>query len=431
MLSFWQFSARAVATVAIVLGLSGSAWAVAAIGAVKRVDVDPGAAAAPVHNFGLFYLIRTGAGGFAVAWEEDSQTQTPNVYERIRYRVYGTTFAPVTAPQAANLSGAKREPRLVRVAPLGASNAYLTYALTRDNIDPGPEDPEFIREAFGQRIALGTGIAAGPRQLLNPSPATGVWGSPPGLIGIEAGVSGGRALFAWYEADEVDPVPGRFIGSAGALQPVNLDFTCCVEEFGDQKQAQLVRLQPLGTGFLANYQRNSFLGNSGTYARVFQSNGQPLAAAKYFAVNFNDTTQNVHRNVHVPQALSNGNIAVFKLLPATNPTRLVAELYSNTWQKIGGPTTLVSSFASTRYVDFEPTRDGGFFVIRTLLNNGVYTRQVRRFNASLVKVGTDYTFPAAIFDSFRIAALSVNRAVVLYRDVVGGRSQLKAQIVSY
>lgn len=417
-----QLAAR-VAIIAIVLGLSGVAAAVAPVGPVKRVDADPGASAAPVYQIGLFFLARTRTGGFAAAWEENSKSESPNpiIWDRIRYRVYGNTFAPVAAPQAADLSGNKRLPTLSGIVPLGTDKAYLFYGLTRDN--PGDPDNPIVREAFGQRIALGTGAAFGVRQLLNP-PSTSLGET---LIGIPAGLSDGRAVFAWYEADEVAPIPGRFISSAGALQPANLNFACC----GSGKEAQLVRLQPLGTGFLADYQRNSIFGSNGAYARVFQSNGQPLAAAKYFAVDFEDQTQNVHRNVHVPRALSNGNIAVFRFVPATNPTKLVVQLYSKTWQKIGVEKTLVSGLASTRYVDFAPTLDGGLFMIRTLLNGSVYTRSVRRYNANLAVVGPDYTFASPQFDGFRIAALSSTRAVVLFRNIIGGRHRLVAQIVSY
>src|SRR5512145_3097955 len=105
MLSGWRFGARVIAVFCVMLGLCGSAWAVAKLGSAKRVDVDPGAAAAPIYRFGLSFLTRTPTGGFAIAWEEDSRTQTPNAYERIRFRIYGNTFAPVAAPQAANLSG--------------------------------------------------------------------------------------------------------------------------------------------------------------------------------------------------------------------------------------------------------------------------------------------------------------------------------------
>jgi hypothetical protein len=77
--------------------------------------------------------------------------------------VYNDSYAPVAGPKAANLAGNKRLPNLVRIVPLGASNAYLVYALTRDNNHP--DHPE-IREAYGQTTALATGAAAGSRTLL-------------------------------------------------------------------------------------------------------------------------------------------------------------------------------------------------------------------------------------------------------------------------
>lgn len=154
MLSDHRFVARAFAILGVVLGLCGSAGAVAAFGPAKRVDVDPTAAAAPIYRFGLSFLTRTPTGGFAIAWEEDSRAQTPNAYERIRFRIFGNTFAPVAAPQAANLSGGKRLPGLSGIVPLGTNKAFLFYGVTRDNSHP---DHPFIREAFGQVIALATG----------------------------------------------------------------------------------------------------------------------------------------------------------------------------------------------------------------------------------------------------------------------------------
>jgi hypothetical protein len=416
MLSDHRFVARAFAILGVVLGLCGSAWAVAALGPAKRVDVDPTASAAPIYRFGLSFLTRTPTGGFAAAWEEDSSAQTPNAYERIRFRIYGNTFAPVAAPQAANLSGGKRLPGLWGITPLGSDKAYLFYALTRDN---NSLDHPTIREAFGQKIALATGAASGARQLLNP-PATGNWDS---LIGIPAGLQGGRAVFGWYESDNVAPAPGRFISSAGVLQPATLDFACC-----GTNAAQLVRLQPLGTGFLADYVFNSiFTTNDGIYARVFNANGQPASAAKFFLINPSSP---------IPKALSNGRIVVFRYVQiSSNPNRfkLMAQLYTSAWAKIGTERTLVPDLTTTKYVDFTPTLDGGLFMIRTLLNGSVYTRSVRRLNANLVATGTDYTFagsgPQAL--GFRIAALSANRAVVLYPNIVGGRHRLFAQIVSY
>ena len=298
--------------------------------------------------------------------------------------------------------------------PLSSDKAYLFYALTRDNSNI---DHPTIREAFGQKIMLATGAASGLRQLLNP-PATGNWDS---LIGIPAGLNDGRAVFGWYESDKVAPAPGRFIANNSTLQPANLNFACC----GSIKEAQLVRLQPLGSGFLADYVRNSVFGNSGIYARFYNASGQP-AAPKYFAINPVTSP--------IPKVLSNGRIVVFRyVLISSSPEKykLVAQLYSSSWAPIGTEKTLLPDSSTTQYADFTPTLDGGLFMIRTVLNGSTYSRSVRRFNSNLAALGSDYVFAATQFDGFRIAALSTNRAVVLYRNIVGGRHQFFAQIVSY
>jgi hypothetical protein len=410
-----RFGARAVALVGALLAVSGNAWAVAAIGQPMRVDVDPGATAAPIYRFALTFLTRTAPGGFAIAWEQDSRSQSPNVIEQIRYRIYRNTFAPVAGPQAADLSGGRREPGLSGIVPLGSDKAYLFYTLTRDN--PGSLDHPTIREAFGQKVMLATGTPNGARQLLNP-PATGNWDS---LIGIPVGLPAGRAVFGWYEADEVAPAPGRFISSAAALLPANLDFACC----GSGSEAQLVRLQPLGAGFLADYVRNTIFGGNGIFARVFNVNGQPVAAGKKLGTDPLSP---------IPKALSNGRIVVFRyVLIGTMPNRykLVARLYNGSLAPIAAEKTLVADMTTTKYVDFTPTMDGGLFMIRTLLNGSVYTRSVRRLNASLAPMGPDYAFGATASDFFRIAALTANRAVVVFRNITGGRHRLFAQIVSY
>ena len=157
----WALAARAVAIIAVVLGLSGEARAITAVGSAKRVDQDSGTSS--VYFFGIFYVVRVGTGGFAVAWEENTEPDNPIVYEHVRFRVYSNSFAPVAGPQAANQSG-RRVPNLVRIVPLDVDNAYLVYALTRDT--DSPDHPE-VRDAFGQTIALASGAATGRRRLLN------------------------------------------------------------------------------------------------------------------------------------------------------------------------------------------------------------------------------------------------------------------------
>ena len=281
-----------------------------------------------------------------------------------------------------------------------------------DSAYANPDHPE-LREAFGQTIALASGAASGARRLLNP----GNWDS---LIGIAAGLSGGRAVAAWYETDEFSPAPGRFISSTGVPQTVNLNFACCSDA------AQLTGLFPLGTGFVASYFRNSiFGGKNGLHGRVFKADGQPLGAAKYI------TASTLNPFI---RTLSNGRIAVFSFAPVGNPVdhyRLLVQLYDQNWVRIGVAKTLIADVTTTKYVDFAPTLDGGVFMLRTLLNGSAYTRSVRRLNAALAPVAPDYTFASTGFDFFRVAALSSNRAVVLYRNIVSGRQQLIAQVLSY
>jgi hypothetical protein len=289
--------------------------------------------------------------------------------------------------------------------------------MTRDNNNP--DHPEVV-EAFGQTIALATGARTGPRRLLN------TVGISDTLVGIASGLSDGRAVFAWYEVDSFDPTRGRFISSAGVPQPVNLDFVCC-----DPGVAQLTSLQPLGTNFVGTYLRNSIFGGNGIYGRVFRPNGQPLGAAELLTEMTSSPT---------PKVLSNGRIVAFEYVQvSTDPVRfkLNAQLYRQNWTKVGAVKTLVPNLTATKYIDFAPTLDGGLFMIRTLQNGSVFTRSVRKLNAALQPEGPDYNFASPHgFDFFRIAAITGDRAVVVYRNTVGGdlttgRHQLFARIVSY
>ena len=326
----WQSAGRLAAILTIALGLCGSADAVAPVGTAKRVDQDPGGT--PIYAFGNFFAARTGAGGFSVGWEENTKAENPTVFERVLFRVFNGSFAPVAAAKAANVAG-RRVPAFARLVPLNANNAYLVYTVTRSNANP--DHPE-LREAFGQTIALANGAPSGPRRLLNSS---GNWDS---LIALAAGVSNGRAVTAWYETDAPVPAPGRFVNSAGVPQPINLDFACCPG--ATKPNAQLIGLFPLGTGFVAAYLRNSiFGGNNGLHGRIFNANGQPAGAAKFITPN----TLNP-----ILRALSNNRIAVFSFEPVGNPTahyKLVAQLYDQNWVKIGAAKTLIANVTSTKY----------------------------------------------------------------------------------
>jgi hypothetical protein len=388
----------------------GEAGAITVVGSALRVDQD--ASTSSVYFFSPFFqVVRVGTGGFAVAWEENTTFDNPIVYDRVRFRVYNNSFAPVAGPQAANQSG-RRVPNLLRLVPLGGDNAYLIYALTRDT--DSPDHPE-VRDAFGQTIALASGAATGRRRLLN---SIGNWDS---LIGMAAGLADGRAVVAWYESDGFDPAPGRFISAAGVPQALSLDFACCDE-------AQLTGLFPLDSGFVASYVRNSiFGGDNGLHGRVYQTDGQPLGAAKHITA----STLNPFL-----RSLSNGRIAAFRYVPVGDPphNKLVVQLYDKHWEKIGAAKTLLADVTTTKYLDIAPTLDGGVFMVRTLLNSndGSYTRAIRRLNADFAPVGADYTFASPHgFDYFRVAALSNHRAVVVFRNHVSGRNRLLAQILRY
>jgi hypothetical protein len=413
-------NARAVGVIAAVvlaMSLLSEAGAVAPLGSAKRVDKDTGTSEVYWFNTN-FRVTRTGTGGFAVAWEDNTISEAPNpiIWEDVRFRVYDGSFAPVAGPKAANLAGNKRLPNLVRIVPLGASNAYLIYVLTRDN--NSVDHPE-IREAFGQTIALATGAAAGPRKLLNP-PATGNWDT---LAGIASGLSNDRAVFAWYETDAVAPTPGRFVTSAGVPMAANLDFACCSDP------AQLTGLFPLPNGsFAASYLRNSIFGGAnGLHGRVFKSNGQPLGPSKHLTT--------ITTNPFI-RTLSNGRIAVFTFVPVGNPvthSKLVVQAYDKNWGKVGGKKTLIPNLTSTKFLDLEPTLDGGMLMARTLLQGtDVHKRSIRRLDANFAPVGADYTFASPHgFDVFRVAALSSSRAVVLFRNIVSSRHQLFVRILRY
>jgi hypothetical protein len=408
----WRLVARLVVLFAIVLGASGAAHAVAAFGTVKRVDVDP--IGTPIYWIGNFYVARTAPGGFAIAWEENTKSESPNpiVYERIPFRIYNNAFAPVAVPKPANLSG-RSAPNLARLVPLSANNAYLVYYGTRSNANP---DHSTLRDAFGQTIALSTGAATGARQLLN---STGNWDT---LIALASSLSGGGAVAAWYESDAAAPVSGRLINGAGTPQPTFLNFACCAGAAG----AKLTGLYPEGTGFVASYLRNSiFGGNNGLYGRVFNANGQPVSAAKFITAN---TTNPFVRT------LSNNRIAVFAFQPLASPAnhfKLVVQLYDQNWATIGLAKTLIPDVTSTQFLEIAPTLDGGVFMAATTLNGSVYTRSVRRLNAAFNTVAPDFTLPTTNYDYFRVATLNAHRAVVLYRNIVGGRHRLFAQVVSY
>jgi hypothetical protein len=414
----WPCVIRIITTIAV-LGLCGAARAVDPIGPAKRIDVDPGS---PIHRFGIIYVIGTAPGGFAVAWEEDNEAPPPPlIYEDIRFRIYSNTFAPVAGPRSANLTGDKRLPTLSRIVPLGTDGAYLVYAMTRDNNNP--DHPEVV-EAFGQTIALATGNRTGPRRLLN------TVGISDTFVGIASGLSDGRAVFAWREIDGFDPTHGRFISSAGVPQPVNLDFVCC-----DSNSAQITSLQPLGNNFVATYLRRSIFGGSGIYGRVFRPNGEPLGAAKLLITLTSTSTPPAPPT---PKVLSNGRVVAFEYVQVSSDRfKLNAQLYRQDWTEVGAVKTLVSNLTTTKYIDFAPTLDGGLFMIRTIQNGSVFTRSVRKLNAALQPEGPDYNFASPHgFDFFRIAAVTGDRAVVVYRNTVGGdlatgRHQLFARIVSY
>jgi hypothetical protein len=204
---------------------------------------------------------------------------------------------------------------------------------------------------------------------------------------------------------------------------VNLDFACCSDP------AQLTGLFPLLNGsFVASYRRNSiFGGKNGLHGRVFKSNGQPLGPAKYL------TTSTVNPSI---RTLSNGRIAVFTFVPVGNPvthSKLVVQVYDKNWAKVGGKKTLIPNVTSTKFLDLEPTLDGGMLMARTLLQaTDVHKRSIRRLDANFAPVGADYTFTSPHgFDVLRVAALSSNRAVVLFRNIVDGRHQLFVRILRY
>jgi hypothetical protein len=168
---------------------------------------------------------------------------------------------------------------------------------------------------------------------------------------------------------------------------------------------------------------------------VFRPNGEPLGAAKLLITLTSTSTPPAPPT---PKVLSNGRVVAFAYVQVSSDRfKLNAQLYRQDWTEVGAVKTLVSNLTTTKYIDFAPTLDGGLFMIRTIQNGSVFTRSVRKLNAALQPEGPDYNFASPHgFDFFRIAAVTGDRAVVVYRNTVGGdlatgRHQLFARIVSY
>ena len=72
---------------------------------------------------------------------------------------------------------------------------------------------------------------------------------------------------------------------------------------------------------------------------------------------------------------------------------------------------------------------GGVLVARTFGAYPTYKHTIRRFNKTLSGVGAAYTIPSVGLDFAKIAVLSANRAVLVFKQNPG-RSRLVAQILN-
>lgn len=387
----------------ILASTASSAWAVSGVGSAIRVDKDPGGS---TYKFGLFSAARTPVGGFAVGWEEDSNAA--NGIERLRYRLFKADGTPVAVPGLANIAG-HSAPAFSRIVPIGASSVFFAY--TASLPPPALDDPG-KREAFGQVITVATGVASGGRRLLN---TTNNEGQTTLRLGY---LSDGRAVAGWYDDSNYTTIPGRFVNTAGVPQAVSLQFACC-------QQAQLIALDALGTGFLGTFRRISFLQNfNEIYGRIFKSNGAPLNGPKKLAIASNDLGPGL-------RALANGKILFFHTVPSGSTYRLVAQLYTQTWQPSGGQKVLNANTAQTVVFTITPTLDGGVLFARNQHVGSTYSLVIQHFNASLNPVGTSFTIATDNPDSVRLSVLSANRAVAVFHKTVAGRQAILAQLISY
>jgi hypothetical protein len=384
----------------LLAGLAGEAGAVSPLGKPKRVDVDP---KTDWYGFFSYTVVATDTGGFAVAWEEDNK-KDPDFFpaiEGLKFRVFTAKPAPVADPQSANLTN-RTSPGVIRLMRIGAGKAYLAYGLTKKI-----SDTEFQRESWGQAITLATGAGA-PRKLLTADDP---------FASRAAGLSDGRAIFAWFTGlpSAVNPstIPGRFISEAGTPQAIDLDIALPEDGFA------LAGIEPLDKGFVVLYRR--FDTALEVRARVLKANGAAAGPAQSLDPGVT--------GLPLLATFPDGRILVATWIAGASQFDLVGQLYDKTWNRIGAKKTLISAGAVNDRVDFAALPDGGLLLARTYGAFPTYTHTVSRFGKSLKPAGTTYAFPSLGFDFAHIAALNATTAVIVFKENIGGRSRLTAQLL--
>jgi len=383
------------------VALSGIAAAVTATGSPVRVDVDPHTS---WYGFFGYQVIATQTGGFAVAWEQDTVQDRPffPAIEGLKARIFRNTFVPVGAPKAPNTSG-HIAPSLNGFFPIGTDKLFLAFGSTRRI-----SGSETRREYFGQTLTITT-EAIGARQLLNTTSNSGA------ATGRSAGLFDGRGIFGWFDglvsASSPSVILGRFIAPTGSPQAANLRLTL-------SPGFAIADVRPLGPGFLALYRRIDG-GSTQVSGRVFKANGTPLGAAHVLSPGVN--------NLPLLATFADGRILVATWIVSGSQVDLVGQIYSQTWSPIGSAKTLIEDGAANDRVDLAALPDGGIVLARSFGAFPTYKHTVQRFSSTLTAVGAVYTIPSVGLDFARIAALSATKAVLVFKQNLGGRSRLVAQ----
>lgn len=385
---------------AVALSLAPEAGAVSPVGNPIRVDLDPGGS---FYGVGSYSIARTGNGGFAVLWGEDTEDNGFLNYEALRYRVFKADRKPVADPGKLDLSGLRPLFNPVSVVPLGTNKVYAVFSALKQN--SGEE------QAFGQSISTGNGAASARKLLCTIETGTT-------LSARIAALSNGKAVFACFgfnNPPDYSDIPGRFISPAGQPGAANLQFALDEDSF-------LSSLQTLGAGLLGYYPRTSLFNNTfETFGRVFKANGDPLGPAKRMP----KAPDLAH--LTVPSALSNNRILVRRFEKDGAKHKLTGQVFDSKWKSLVAPKTLLQQNGSYPGAAFTPLQDGGFLLWQRSGSGNNAKHSIMRFSGQLKKVGSTYTFKAIEGDTGRAVALDADTWIAIYRVKQGARERLVAQ----
>jgi hypothetical protein len=399
----WGSWARLFGAAIVLAALGGTAGAVSASGSLIRVDVDPGT---PWYGFFNYQVTATQAGGFGVAWEEDTKEDQPffPVIEGVKARVFKNNFTPAGPPKAPDMSG-HIAPGLHTLFRLGTDKVLFAYSSARKI-----SASETRWEIFGQTLAI-INEAMNPRTLLISTANTGALGAR------SSGLFDGRGIFGWYDGLVSSTTPtsimGRFVSVAGQPQAPNLALTLTAG-------FALTNIKPVGDGFVVLYRRIDGA-NIQVKARIFKSNGTPLSAAHSLAPGVS--------NLPLIAGFSDGRILVATWIQSGSQINLVGQFYNSAWATIGGAKVLIAAGVANERVDIAPHPDGGVVLARTFGTFPTYKHTVRRFDKNLNAVGSLYTVASVGFDFAKVAVLSATKAVLVFKQNPG-RSRLVAQILN-